>query len=617
MPKPRNRRNFFSAPAADVLEHRTLLAGTTFSVGAGQTLTIDPSQTGDVSVDAAGGATVVVADGTALNSLVVNQVDAGNGGRVQTTLGHGATAGSVTINGGFADDRLTLRAGSEVSVVDFRGGEGADAVRIEPLAVVDSIDFAGGADADRLDILGIVTGVTTANLGTGDDLVIVRDSASLGGSLVGFGGAGNDRLSFLGADVAGVDFGFAAGNDVFFVQPGTTFDGEVELDFGGGDDRIWAARGGMAVTGNFTALLSAGNDVVRLEGFDVGGDQFVDLGADAGRRETVVFGRDVIGGSSTVRYAGAASITETASRTIGGTYNILGRGGAATLKLTQDSQVREGVVIENFGRLDATLRLDTDFGGVDITTGAFSDRVVFLGGSQIVGNVTAFTGNAQDRFEFAGGVTDVTGNVDVNLGWGFDTFRAADLFLDGDLLLNLGFSNRGTDRAFFKDTIILGDSDVAFSARAVVAETGAQDIRGDYTVRGRGGTLSFTADAKTVVLGEFGLVHYGRNSVVAPFTVRGNARFIGGDRIDSFNLSGASFGGVLDVSTDGATDFVSLQDAYVAGVASVLLGNANDTLDNLGLFLDGPSFFDGGAGFDDLFDPGNGVNVNFEGTGGY
>ena len=588
---------------------------TTYDLEPSDRLIVPADYRGDLTVNATGWTQITIDQNAIVEDIVVNAVDsplAGSGDKIITYFGFNSTADSLTINGLDNMEQVILADGAFVGRAEFNGDGGNDFMRINRGATVGTLAFVTGTGNDRLDVLGTITGDLTLGTGSGGDSINFRRGSVVGGSVLGTTGAGADRVTAVGTSLGSVDIAFEQGTDLFFATPTTTIDGDQILDLGAGNDRVWMGRSGITITGDQTIFAGSGADQVTVLGVTVGGDQTIDLGIASGGRDRATFGSDRIEGSSTISWLGATTITETGVRVVEGAYQLLGGGSQATLNLRGGSQVNGGMLIENFGRLDLDLLADVTDGGLSLRTGQFNDNIFIRGGSSFVGEVNLFSGGGNDRVQFVSGLTDITGDLVVNTGWGADSFLTDELFLDGTLLLNLGNAATDFDRAFFGSNIILGNSETRFLDGAIITETAAQDLRSDYIIQGDVSTLSFTANSGTTVLNNFTLRNAGRNRVTAPITVFGTARVIGGDRNDNFDLSGIQAQGVLDVSTDGAADIVRLTDAFIGGKASVLLGGGNDILNNDFTFFDSDSYLDGGAGIDELTDPGNGFSVNFE-----
>ena len=587
----------------------------TYHVPSGETLTVPASFEGDIVANVRNGGRVIFR-GADVGEATINSLD-GSGAAVFTIVTPGTDIDLLNVNGSGVADRVLIQGDADVASLEFNGQGGNDRVQGLVGSRIGNAQFVGGAGVDRFDTAGAVFGDLTFSGGAGNDLLLARPGALIEGAVLGTLGGGNDLAVFSGASLKSVDLAGQTGDDLVIAREGTTFDGDLILDFGAGDDRVWLLSSDITVTGDMTLFGSAGSDNFRVQGVSVAGDQTIDLGAAGARRESVLFGSDTIGGSSTVSFQGDASILEFAARDIAGAYQILGRGGRAFITLDQGSTVDGGVLVNNLGATRLSALLNVTDGGLEVRTGSAVDRVRVLAGSQIVGGVTGFLGGNSDRFEFVGGLVDVTGDVSLNLGWGGDTFRTDDLFVDGNLLVNSGASSGITDIFDLGRNVVTGASLLSFAERAIVTERDAQIIGGEYAITGLLGSLRYTADSTTTVAGDFRLQNFGLTRVFAPITVGGDARLVTGDRADRLDLTGITTGRGLDVSTDAGADTVLLANSEISLKASVLLGGGNDFLDNLDAFFGDEAFLDGGNNFDEITDPANGFNVNFEIGGGH
>ena len=614
-----------SAPTVDALEVRQMLSGlvaqtgqTVYEVPAGERLLVPADFRGDIVANVQGGGRVSFDTGASVQSATINTVSLGNGDETLTYVGRDAFIENLTVNGKGLSERLRVTDGATVAVATFNGFGGEDQVRVDRFGTLGTATLNTGTQNDRIDIAGNVTGRLQIDMFNGDDLAIFRGTATIG-SVAGGVGLGNDRVFASNDTVGTFRLRLAGGDDRAFIRSGFDVGGDLELRFDGGKDRLDMFGGDMSVAGDMTVTMSDGIDSFRARGVDVGGDQNVDMGKaeifNRGRnREEIFFGEDTVGGDSRVVFRSNATIREFGNRQIGGAYELLGGRGAALARLEQNSRAENGFTFENRGTTVFSSNVDVGFQGARIRTGEFDDEIFILGGTQIVGNLDIFTAGADDVVVFSEGQVDITGDLLVNTGWGSDFFSYNRLFVDGnaDVTLENNDALEGFNIAALGSGVFTGNTDFTLRGPGRLTEVTHQIIGGDYQIDGTFGPLRVRTDAGTTVGGDFLYLNFGDNDLVAGFTVAGEARFLGGDGSDSFDLAGLDVGGVLDVATGGNDDFVSLLDSVFEDKVSVLLGDGDDLLLNGNSVFNGESFLDGGDGRDRLQDFDNGFNVNFE-----
>jgi Ca2+-binding RTX toxin-like protein len=273
--------NSFGTPTATITDFaagaggdRLLVFDFLKSVNPSWDITTNPFDDGLIRLQAVGGATVVqlLVGGVFENTLTLLGVSPGSltaanfngyapsGGASQGSGLIGTaqadtltgTSGDDSISGGAGDDSLNGALGNDT----IDGGTGNDS--LDGGAGVDLLH--GGDGNDHLFALGEAGGQFFGDGGDDTILIALQGSSAPGGSALLDGGDGSDQLTAEG--------GFQK-HDVFTINGGAGDDGislfgaSGVIDAGSGQDQV--TIGGQV--GQVTVALGAGNDLLRLQGF--------------------------------------------------------------------------------------------------------------------------------------------------------------------------------------------------------------------------------------------------------------------------------------------------------------------------------------------------------------
>ena len=619
--RPTARPAYFRSETADRLEDRTMLSAVvaqngqnSYRLEAGEILCVPAEYTQSLSVTADGDGTAVIIQ-TGAN---VGSVQVMSNGATNLVLESGTSAGDVTFTAGSGTGRILLREGATAGGVTMTGGPATDILRLQPGSMTGAVSFAGNGGDDRLDVLGTVDGSLAMDGGEGDDRLLVTRQGDVTSDTSGSFGDGEDLFFVLGGGVGNVDLDLNGGDDTVFVRSGSVVDGNLSLNGQGGSDAIRMLRGGVEVNGNMTVNSGAGADTVILDGLTVMGNQQVNLGDSGDGKDMLTFGDDLIMGDSNVSFLGNAEILERRARELQSDYKISGGSGEATIRTSRGSEIGGNYTVENKGDTLVQFRGIVRMGNATITTAGGEDHVLIFGNSRIEGNLNITTGAKKDVVGLVAGRTEVIGNGNISTGAGEDFFRTLELFLDGNLTVDLGAAGPDADsrdRAFFGKDEVTGDVTTNWSGGAVVAETDARTIGNNVKFSGGSDPSSVRMDNGSEVAANFELTTSGATDARLRFqTMMGNATIGTGSGDDELDLTGVEIGGGnnLSVNTGAGDDLVTLTDAVVSGNLNVSLGGGDDEVDNSNTQVDGTPTFTGGAGTDTITNPNQGNVTGFE-----
>ena len=340
-----------------------------------------------------------------------------------------------------------------------------------------------------------------------------------------------------------------------------------------------------------TLTLNAGPDGMCLEVRGGGRTGEVTFNGAAGADQAIFNAGSNIGGLTFEGAAGADLVTFNGGVARGDT-TFNGGVGADTLEILNGTRIA-GDLSGNAGADADTVTIDgrSFLNNVDLMLGDNRDTFELLGGSIVNGNVVVGGGEKTDTFTFGDGV-GVRGNLTVNGGGAGDTLTTTRTVVRGNETFNL---DGGFDTVEFGDDLVFGSSNVNWADGAMISETAARDVRGDYMFAGGMGRTIATLDAGggseyTDVGGNFS------------FTTMGTTRLDVGVDVDMGNFTVDTGQGV----TTGVDRVTVLSGTLVEGNFNATLGG-DEALDDT-LIVEGPLT---------VGDPAAGVNGNMTvATGG-
>lgn len=248
---------------------------------------------GDVTATLAGGVLTLQGDAEA-NGVQISVTQAGDLLVAGIRLDGSDTA--LVVNG----EAVAQRSFRDVTVLRARLGAGADRCRLFgpetfDLDVVD-VGMGPGADTCSLELGVTLAGTTTISTGSEDDFVNI--SATLLGDLRLLTGDGADQVSAEGIAVGGVTtLDLGDGDDSLNVVNQATFQRAVRIFTRGGDDTV-ALLSGIEATATLAIGTGAGADSVAIEDVAVRGDVVIATGV--GNDQVGVIGGSVLGFRTTV-----------------------------------------------------------------------------------------------------------------------------------------------------------------------------------------------------------------------------------------------------------------------------------------------------------------------------
>lgn len=370
-------------------------------------------------------------------------VDVGMGPGADTcSLGLGVTlAGTTTISTGSEDDSVSISA-TILGDLRLLTGDGADEVSAEAIAVggVTTLDLGDGDDSlnvvnqatfqravriftrggdDTVGLLGGIEAAAALSIGTGAGAdVVAIDDVAVRGDVVIATGIGNDRVGVTGGPVVGAR---------------TTVGGALRVDCGLGDDAL-ELRETIEVTGGLSLFLGGGTDSGFTEGLvRVLGSATVNLGGGVGETFSVRQSDDTPDGRTL---------------DVDGDVTIVQPSGTATISMSGAGPngrplVGRDLVVLASGA-DATIGIDGVSTGRDlrVVTGAGNDRVTV---SQLsIGRRLAVAtrgGTAETSIE----QVTVGEDVRVSGGAGTDAVRIRDGSVQRRLFARLGAGGDALD----------------------------------------------------------------------------------------------------------------------------------------------------------------------------
>ena len=383
--------------------------------------------------------------------------------------------------------------------------------------------------------------------GTGDDIVILNDSSSVGGnidiraaqgdneaiirgefggdSIRYGGGAGVDTVTLdtTGGSAVNVNVRLGAGDDEFTLEPEQDLS-LLRVDFGGGNDVFDNNFGDF----EFNATL------LDLDGFDA-------------------FYIDATGNLDLIQTSDAGDLT----------VDDNGSGGAlrfGTLgelnELTPVNNLR--VVLEDNSSGDVTVDFDSVRNGSTVINLRSADRDIDFTG-------TSNTFNGLLRIEAADGVQNV------NLA------EASPLTVTGSLIVN---TRDGGDTVTANGAITVSNAFLLRGVNTFVNNLGV-NVGGDLNV------ITVLEDQDTRLISN------------TSFSVGGNLTYIGGGGVDqvNFNDAGANIGGFTYIDIANSSDDVTRQNVRLTGGFSTnslfVVGGTGGSLGNF-VTMDANTFVDGG-----------------------
>ncbi|HKB02361.1 MAG TPA: hypothetical protein VKD90_09080 [Gemmataceae bacterium] len=321
----------------------------------------------------------------------------------------GTVGGNVTYTGTLgATDDVTVEATAQVGAnATFKLGAGANTARLRGGIIRGNLAVNGLAGVDKVELTSTtdltVVGSAAFNLGTGANTVQSLNLAQVfrvGTNFSYRGGVGTDTFDLDGSGTAlqvGGDASFmlsgAMGTDNnLVVLEALSVGRHAKLTGGLGSDTV-RLTGGLIVGGNFTAGLSAGDNVLDV---DTPGTSINEVGG--GFTYTGGGGRDEVALDGTT--IGKALTVNLGETTTGGQFFRAGAGGAGAV---------------------------TAFGAVKVTAGAGDDEItlhrLYAGTS-----LTVMSGAGDDQVGIND--SDLAGPTRIDLGAGDDRLRIEMVAID-------------------------------------------------------------------------------------------------------------------------------------------------------------------------------------------
>jgi hypothetical protein len=610
-------------PSLESLEAREVpatFAGPKFTLVEAEQIAAVPAG-GTVTATFAGGRLTITGD-AADNTLLIGQMD--DGRLVLSANGSGTV---IRLNGGPADGTVTLPA-PVTGGVTVNLGDGADQLIVDTVTLPGSLAINGGNGEAG---------------GPAGNTVYLRD-VHVGGNL------GITNL---------------AGADSTFIWGTTTVNGALTIRNGDGGSNIWGDRTtDLRVGGTFSIVDGAGFDKVDLwAGVNVAlGGLVVNTGTDTDGSYLRIhpFGNFTVNGSIRVTNGPGADFTDFGGQNLvvrGAVAIHNGDGGSSNTLLARDTLYAGQVSITNGAGNDSNQLFCYDkeaFGGNVTFVNGPGDSDNYIGGNNalgIIGSVRILNGTGRDLNTIGSGDCRIGGSVVIRDGDG-----GSDNSISGDFNLLVQGATRITAGAGF-DQVHLGDNRVAPTNPAVdlgpvsmnlgnggsdtEVSGGRLNVHGSLNITAGDGSdavLVTTKLANGKVAGNL-FVDLGRgdNQVVAINAATGQVLTIGGalgvstddpvgqswtdlrgldvhgwtefwtgDGSDGVLVTGSTFRGAFDMSTEGGNDVVYLEWAG---------GSTN---------FRGPAWFDTGDGSDHVWvlgGPGGGWlefngKTTFDGSGG-
>jgi len=470
-------------------------------------------------------------------------------------------------------------------------------------------------------------------MGLGNDTVTITDT-NLTGTLTFQGGSGNNTLNIDGAgDFSGKAATLGANNVALRNLTVTNGDGFDTLAIGGGDHTITGTVTiNNGVGGGDTLIGMTGGDQTTFNGAisltNLAGDDNFETGGDTNTFNGGVTIRNGTGNTTTSFNAatadglnGGLTIINTAGEddflTTGGSFTV----GTALARRNLTITNGNGASLENGGGSDTEFTADSNFifGNISISALAGDDTFIVAGLSFDSGNISLRYGNGDSDVEigdfFDNTVTNITGNISIVNGEGFDAFETSGASF------TLGVDPPSSGRRTLTISNGNGDSEVLFGAAS-------DTINGSVSVSNRDGfdlfevsstaTFAVTGTGSVTINNGIGGSETAFQEPVADaYIIGGKLTLTGSDGVDEVNILGLDVLGATSFTTGEGNDVINIDNATFGAFKVTAGGGADQVLIENSAANPGDSNFTGAANInmgngDDIlsfgFDAANGAN---------